>query len=255
MSFLKISLLFSLVVCLIISAASVSIQETNAQRMARGLNPLPPKFGRTLPGVVTARVTARAPTRSWAAKRGWPSAVPPMQRSGRIEVRNPQNGLSLGIVKNTNGTNPISGLNALGPEQDLLVSFTASPSGAGPFDIVAVNAAFAAPLFVGAFVANGVGNIGRDVITFSNVQQTPPNSPPVKSASGDNTMAESALWSFNPSTKELQAQYVNPDGSKPDTVIAYSIRQNVLFFIGDLKAYNTNNDTPASAVKFYLVPV
>lgn len=74
--------------------------------------------------------------------------------------------------------------------------------------------------------------IVNSVITFSNVQQSkpaylachtttgsnlsyaaPPNSPPVKSASGDNTMAESALWSFNPSTKELQGTQPSCDPS------------------------------------------
>lgn len=38
-----------------------------------------------------------------------------------------------------------SGLNALGPEQDLHISFTAPSSGKGPFDIVATVSTFIPP--------------------------------------------------------------------------------------------------------------
>lgn len=255
MFFVKISIVLSFIACFIVSVAGAPIQETNAQRMARGLPPSPPRFGRALPGMVMART----PTQVLAAKRGQPSSVPPMQMSGRIQVRNPQNKQPIGNVKNTNGTNPISGVNALGPEQDLHVSFTAPPSGSGPFDIMATNAAFPPPFLVGASVApstTGVIGLGSpDTVGFTNVQQTPPNSPPVPSSTVPNTMVESAIWSFNPGTNELMAQYVNPDGSKPSTVIAYDIRENVLFFVGDIDAYNKNNDLPASAVKLYLVPI
>jgi len=221
--------------------------------LARGLPPSPPRFGRNLPG----KVTARESTPVWAAKRGAPSGSPTVQLSGRIQARNPENKQSLGNVRNWSGGSPISGLNFLGPDQDLHVSFTAPPSGKGPFDILATNAAFPPPFFVGAssspFSSGTIGKGLRDTVAFTNVEQTPPGSPPVKS--GDNSSGESAIWSFNPGTKELKAQYVNPDGSQPSTIIAYDIRANELFFVGDIDAYNKDNNTPASAVELFLVPI
>lgn len=45
------------------------------------------------------------------------------------------------------------------------------------------------------------------------------------------------------------AHFVNPDGSKPKTQLAYDARANELFFVGDLAAYNKQFDYyPAGAV-------
>ena len=42
---------------------------------------------------------------------------------------------------------------------------------------------------------------------------------------------------------------MNPDGSKPQTQLAYDARANELFFVGDLAAYNKQFDYyPAGAV-------
>jgi len=89
----------------------------------------------------------------------------------------------------------------------------------------------------------------RSTVGLDNVPKTPAGVP----APGVST--ESAVWSFNPGTNEMTVQYVNPDGSLPNTVIAYDDRENELFFVGDLDAYNFQNDVPASAVTFFLVPV
>lgn len=46
----------------------------------------------------------------------------------------------------------------------------------------------------------------------------------------------------------MLAQYVNPDGTTPVTVLAYDIRENRIFFTGDLNEYNSHADFPASKV-------
>jgi hypothetical protein len=235
--------LLAAVLALIAIAVTASpIQESNGQRMARGLPPLPPKLGRNLPGYVEAR----DPTPAAAAKRSQTSPSPSVSYSGRINVRTSE-GSSLGYVRNSPATWTIGGVNFLGPEQDLHVSFTTTASGIGPFDILATDPAFPAPFYVGAGGTSTIGLNSPKTVDFTNVEQTPPNS--------IGGVVESAIWSINPTTNELTAQYVNPDGTKPNTVIAYDIRANELFFVGDLVAYNVPNaDTPASAVTFVLTP-
>ncbi|KAF8239393.1 hypothetical protein L208DRAFT_1386312 [Tricholoma matsutake] len=219
--------------------------------MARGLPPSPPKFGRNLPGkVMEARGT---PSRSASVSFRGPSAspLPPTRQTGRIQARKPD-GSVLGFVRNTNSSQPISGFNFWGPDQDLFVSFTASASGQGPFDIVAINAIFSAPFYVGASAALNSSSIGlknSNAVAFSNVEQTPPDSIPVASTFGK-TVVESAIWSFDPSTRELKAQYVNPDSTKPATVIAYDNSTNFIFFVGDINAFNSKNSSWGSNVAF-----
>jgi hypothetical protein len=60
MLFTKISVVLSVIAAATIYVAGFPFQETNAQRMARGLPPSPPKFGRQLPGKVN--LDPRAPT-------------------------------------------------------------------------------------------------------------------------------------------------------------------------------------------------
>ncbi|RDB20819.1 hypothetical protein Hypma_012022 [Hypsizygus marmoreus] len=240
-------------IALISPAACTPTQETNAQRMARGLPPSPPKFGRNVPG----RIQVRQPTPVWAAKRHGVSPLPPVSYAGRIEVRY-KDGRARGFVRNSNSSWTIGGVNDLGAEQDLHVSLTAPHSGKGPFDILATNPSFPEPFYVGAAGTNFISSLdltSRNTIAFTNVQQTPGGSVPVSSTFKDNLLVESAIWSINPDTKEITGQWINPDKSSPATVIAYDIRANKIFFVGNIDAYNTNNDTPADTIKLFIVPI
>ncbi|KAG6919514.1 hypothetical protein DXG01_005104 [Tephrocybe rancida] len=214
--------------------------ETNGQRMARGLPPLPPKFGRTLPG----RRDSRQPTPAWGEKPK-PSTTPswpPTPYSGCLEVRDAQ-GHALGRVKNTNTSSTISGLSLSRDDGDLKVGFNVPQSGA-PFDILATNPQFSEPYYVGAAGTSEINTldlISRNTLAFTNVQQTPSSSIPVVSAFDSTLMVQSAIWSLDSGTSQLTgqavqhslfdgdltrsgpntAQYVNPDGSLPTTVFAY----------------------------------
>jgi hypothetical protein len=58
MLLVKIPLVLSAIATIIIHVACNTFHETNAQRMARGLPPSPPRFGRNLPGkIMDARGT------------------------------------------------------------------------------------------------------------------------------------------------------------------------------------------------------
>lgn len=216
------------VLALLVQAAPV--EETNAQRFARGLPPLTPANLRRTSGTETA-------------DQHRPSSHPPTTYTGRLQVRT-ATGNVLGFVRNWGGAAPISGISF--GDGDLRVSISTN-NPAAPFDIVATNAKFANPHYIGA---EGRGPLNRGsarVVGFNNVGKTRAGSPPF---SGH----ESAIWTMNPQTKALRAHFVNPDGSTPRTTLAYDARANALFFVGDIDAYNDEFDYyPASAVTLYLV--
>jgi hypothetical protein len=219
---------------------------SNGDRLARGLPPLPPKFRRTLPG--NAQV-GRFPTPVAAAKRSVASTGL-ITYNGRLEIRS-SSGSSLGFVRNTPSSNPIGGVNLEGPDQDLQIKFTTTPNGVGPFDILSTNPSFPAPLYVGAAGTNNINSNSANYLSFSNVPQTAPQSIPLLDVNG--VFVESAIWSIDPASKKLTAQYINANGHRPATYLAYDIRANALLFVGDIAAYNKKYSTsPVSGVDLYL---
>ncbi|KAJ3483476.1 hypothetical protein NLI96_g6293 [Meripilus lineatus] len=235
--FTLFAILASYTVCAAPTQAGVVRRLTNAERFARGLGPAPPVFKRVLPGVET-------PTRAYEVeKRAKPSGTPPVNYSGRIQIRN-KDGSSLGYV--VNNPSGVSGSNFGGPQNELHVTFTTTSSGAGPFDIIATNPKFPPPYFIGGAGTTVSGEF--NAVSFQHVQQTSPGSRPF--AGG-----ESAIWSLNTSTKELTPQWVNPDGSKPKTFIGFDIRNNGLFLTADIANFNAHHTWPISEVHFFIVPV
>ncbi|PPQ96274.1 hypothetical protein CVT26_005661 [Gymnopilus dilepis] len=237
----NLKLPFLLVIFFCVGSALCSPFETNAQRLARGLPPKPPRFRRFLGRGGTPVLFARA------SASPSPSAVASVTLTGRLQVRNPEDGSVLGNVRNwaTGGT--ISGVNSLSNGQDLIVKFSYNPSRPSGFNIISTNAAFPAPFYVGAGIAAGsnppnlaVGS--RDTVPFTNVDLS------------SGPLEESAIWFIDPTTKKLTARWTNADGSAAPTTLVYDIRENSLFFVGDIDAYNKDNDTPASPIDLFLVP-
>ncbi|KAH0582684.1 hypothetical protein J132_06454 [Termitomyces sp. J132] len=228
--------------------------ETNAQRMARGLPPLPPRFKWTVPG--RRNNGPPTPAGGWYPK---PSTKPPppppsTPYSGCLEVRDDQ-GNALGHVKNTNTSSPIGGLSLSKGDGDLKVSFNV-PQPSVPFDVLATNPIFSEPYYVGAagtLDINWLDPTSKNTLAFTNVQQTPAGSVSLLSTFDSTLMVQSAIWSFNSDSNRLTAQYINPDGSSPATVLAYDSHANTLFFVGDIDDYNVDNNNSASAVNLFLV--
>ncbi|KAF8967625.1 hypothetical protein BDZ97DRAFT_500664 [Flammula alnicola] len=169
----KLSILLIVGLCFGLVLSS-PLQDTNAQRLARGLPPIPPKFAR---GIIGAR---NKPTPAQGSKRATTSPLPPVTLTGRLELRN-KDGSSLGHVRNWQSGGTISGVNALGPDKDLLVSLTFSPSNPKFINILATNPAFPAPFFVGGGTSSTVTvpslSLGsRSTVPFTNVESTPPGS-------------------------------------------------------------------------------
>ncbi|EGN96788.1 hypothetical protein SERLA73DRAFT_184947 [Serpula lacrymans var. lacrymans S7.3] len=180
------------------------------------------------------------------------SGTPPLHFSGRIEVRSTSGSVE-GYVRNWNSAASVSGVNYGGPDEELHVNFYTTPSGTGPVNILTTNPNFPAPYYIGTSTNATLGVNSANIVGFNNVAETPAGSPPV---SIDGQEAESSIWSINPNTREIKAQYVNTDGTYPRTLIFYDIRENSIFFGGDINAYNKEHvDTPASVVKFYLAAI
>ncbi|KAF4610521.1 hypothetical protein D9613_006968 [Agrocybe pediades] len=106
---------------------SSSIRETNAQRLAQGLPPNPPRFIQEL----LAKRAQKTPGRVDLGSR--PSSVPHVKLSGKLQLRSPEDGSALGNVRNWPGGGTISGTNFLGSDGDLLVELKFNP--AKPFKI------------------------------------------------------------------------------------------------------------------------
>ncbi|KAG1860706.1 hypothetical protein DFJ58DRAFT_778581 [Suillus subalutaceus] len=233
----------SCAIALLLSVCSAGAALTNAQRLARGLPILPPKFGRSLPGY------ARSPTVA-GVKDPSPSSAPPQTITGRILVKS-HNGKSLGHLHNM--ASGINGVNFGASSADLHVSFTTSRSGKGLIDIQAVDAAFHGPHYIGTTSSHTLATGSSTAVDFGNAIRTPVHSPPVPA--GQHNADESAIWTFDPRTHELKVQYVNPDGQTAKTIIAYNIHDNTIFFVGDIGAYNAaqvHPDHHVSPITFYL---
>ncbi|KAF9784933.1 hypothetical protein BJ322DRAFT_1108411 [Thelephora terrestris] len=165
--------------------------------------------------------------------------------TGKVQLINGE-GSSNGFLKNWNSG--FDGVDFTG--NPLLVSISTNTT--GTLNLIATNAAFPAPFYLGGQSSIYYPNLtpGSDVIVaLTNVSPTPAGAPPSPS------FTESAIWYFNEATKQLTPQWVNKDGSRPATFIAYDIKYNKIFLSGDVNAYNTvYSYKPASVVSFYLVP-
>lgn len=209
-------------------AATPTKRITNGERLRRHLPLLPPKR-RT--GTLTPRASC-LPTTSTTY-------------TGKIEVRYASSGSVAGKLANWN----LGRINFLGPEQDLIVQLTKGPTN-DPIEMIPTNDVGPSseyPYF-GA-VGSASLNPGSDgSVAFGGVAHTPANSPP------SSANAESTIWLVDPLTLELKAQWTNPDGSRFPTTVAYSIRENQAFLVGDADAWmNYHPNYFISAVTFHLV--
>lgn len=240
---------------LLANAVAVSYRGlTNAERLARGLPIAKPQFGRNLPG--------RAPTPASGGKRSQSASPSPSASSsswgsyskslyGRIEVLT-SSGTHLGFLSSfENGTIGVN-YGTDSESSDLIVSFTTKANGKDRFDVL-INNAGVSHTYLGA-TSNATLDSGSPLFAeFGLVsQQTPVYSPPL--ASGNQT-AESKIWSYTSGSKQIKANYVNPDSSVPTTLIGYNSHNNSLVFVGDIDAYNnasSSADNSLTQVEFYL---
>ncbi|KIK61778.1 hypothetical protein GYMLUDRAFT_199436 [Collybiopsis luxurians FD-317 M1] len=220
--------------------SATPLKDSNGYRLARGLPPMPPRnFGRSKPG--------REPTpvlRARASPSPSPSGV--VQYSGRLEVRS-DNGSTIGYVQDKTGLPVAQGA-------DLEISIMASSTRKEHLDVVAIGSTAlpSSSIYVGASSKESaeatIGANSSSTLLFTNVQRTAPMSRPVMT-SNRNASVESAIWKIDSNTKELTAQYVNPDGSLPTTFLVYNIEGQNLFFTGDVNSGNSSYEQAVSILR------
>ncbi|KAJ6500524.1 hypothetical protein C8R45DRAFT_978054 [Mycena sanguinolenta] len=185
---------------------------TNAERLARRL-PLKP------------------PTRRSSARRATASPAPQPANRGYIEVWFvDDNGSRLGYVSRTTRERRQY---VVQPSMDdaLLVS----PSGNG--DLVILNSDISSRGFLGLVqgpedTSSGLAEGSPNYLVLASTEQTAPNATPQSVGNSVGPFpAESAVWTLDPVTNTLTANWINPDGSPAPTIPF--IDGDTIYFAGD----------------------
>jgi len=216
---------------------------TNSKRFALGLPPLKPKAHRRAgPGIGGTHVQAAA--------RALTSQVPPVTAQCNI-LATDSNGNVIGFISPS-----WNGFGEYGTFQGssagaLVLSFSYIPGSSSNLDCTAVNSPSGAYPFFGAI--DGFGSDTDDLapgnpnyVYIGGTTQTPAGSTP---ASGGNSFAaatgydesvESAIWSYDPVSQAITANWVNTDGSTVPTTIIYADGdENALALTCDYGAFSS----------------
>ncbi|KAJ7100939.1 hypothetical protein B0H15DRAFT_944231 [Mycena belliarum] len=153
------------------------------------------------------------------------------------------------------------------PDGALELAFSYSPGSPSQISITAANGPSAMYSFFGAIVgfastSNDFGLGSYHYAYLGGTTQTAAGAPP--SSDGDNSFSaatgiskdiESAIWSYDPVTHALTAQWVNTDGAAPATHIVYANDSNkALAITGDVVAFQDTFGAPYPELLFTCVP-
>ncbi|KAG8926453.1 hypothetical protein FRC01_008844, partial [Tulasnella sp. 417] len=201
------------------SAELTSGHMTNAKRFAMGLPPLKPK-------------TLRRGTRTRQTRgRGGASMLPAVPRRCNILVKDADEGTSFGYLKPEITSEGFYGAFQDSQANALEVSFS-TPAGddlTTQLDLFVENAPIPSKSWLGAGLCiwlDGDPEIHAGSWTFAGIggseNPTPQGSPPEPVGNtASRSKWESAIWNYNPVTREITAQWIKADGSSPGTYLFY----------------------------------
>ncbi|KAJ7493697.1 hypothetical protein FB451DRAFT_1215152 [Mycena latifolia] len=201
---------------------------TNAQRLARGLPPLPPK---------------RRSGRAALARR---SAGVPVSYTGTIQVTNAGTGAVVGYVYQASGsTNHFGVTTDMSSALSFMLSVDSTVVSSSGINIAATTSTYATTWpYMGGIVGviNTNANLASGSPNFAYVQGTsltPDDSPAASVSNSYPTIekSESAIWNYDASTGAISAQWINIDGSAPATAIVYVAGSNALVLAGDASVF------------------
>ncbi|KAJ7702281.1 hypothetical protein B0H17DRAFT_1043504 [Mycena rosella] len=216
---------------------------TNAQRLARHL-PLKP------------------PTRLSSARRALASPVPASANSNRgyIQVQSVDANGNPSVVGYVSKTTYVGTQYVVSPSLDnaLLVS----PN--GDRGLLTLNSDTPSPAFLGLVqgrddTSSSLAQGSFNYLYLASSAQTSPNSTPqdvgnsFRSAYGEPYPAESAVWTVDPMTHSLTAQWINPDGS-PAPTISF-LQGSAIYFSGDPEVFHQMFGAPVQRIAFVYVPL
>ncbi|KAJ7731821.1 hypothetical protein DFH07DRAFT_1065673 [Mycena maculata] len=199
-------------------------KETNADRFRRGLSPLPP----------TRRDRNKLTPRASAVP-----CIPPPSDKGTLQLHRVSNGNKIGYVgMDFNEDNAYSVHRGRG--QALIVIIPPAPFGV-PINLVAENGPDPGHPYLGA-VENGQGDLGVGEAAFAYLSGTSgvsgnilPSFSAGTSLTLDHGGIESQIWTMNCQTRQITAQWTNPDGQLAATIF-YDPDADFLGLTGDLQA-------------------
>ncbi|KAJ6516975.1 hypothetical protein DFH09DRAFT_1195783 [Mycena vulgaris] len=191
---------------------------------------------------------------------------PPIEVSCNILVTDTASGTDFGYISFP--TNKYGFYAALQPTQAgaLAVSFSYSES-TNRLNLRAMNGPTAEssfPFFGGCFNYLPQHSMGPGHFEYAELigtSETPSGKPQVDSllnsvsaVDGQSLPIESPIWRYDPATRGLAAQWINPDSSEPQTFIVRTGRGS-LVLSGDVEALRRiNRDPQATVVTFKCVP-
>lgn len=236
---------------------------TNAKRLAKGLPPLSPKAARR-----PNRSGPHGGTKVDTARRTVSSPLPPVNVKCNILVKDTNNGTAFGFISPV--WNVFGEYGIVQPDQAgaLEVSFSYSPESPDSLtqrDFLATNGPGATYPFVGAtvgFVSTSddlaVGSYNYAYITgTTQIPAGPPEGADNNSFSGTTGIpksAESAIWTYNPTTQDIIVQWINTDGSPAPTNLVYANDFNQAFIItGDVETFQGVFGVPYPPITFTCV--
>lgn len=235
---------------------------TNAKRFALNMPPARPKAHRRRPHGVAPRGGSRVAS----APRAVTSPLPPVSTKCNVRATS-TDGIDFGFIS------PVwNGFGEYGQFQTaqdgaLEVSFSYSPDSPSQIDMIATNGPSATYPFFGAI--DGFASESDDFSPGSynyaylgGTTQSPAGSVPF--ADGDSSFSaatgipesiQSAVWSYDPKTQAITAQWINTDGSAPATHIVFANDDNkALAITGDVGAFRDTFAAPYPELLFTCVP-
>lgn len=234
---------------------------TNAKRFAMNLPPARPKAHRRRPHGVAPRGGSRVAS----APRAATSPLPPVSAKCNIRATG-TDGKDFGFISPVwNGFGEY-GQFQTSPDSALEVSFSYSPDSPSQIDMIATNGPSATYPFFGAIdgFASTDDNFGPGNYNYAYLGGTTQAPAGVPFTEGDSAFSaatgipediQTAIWSYDPKTQAITAQWINTDGSAPATHIVFANDSNeALALTGDVGAFQDTFAAPYPEVLFTCVP-
>lgn len=198
----------------------------------------------------------RRRTKADTTRRTASSHLPLVNTKCNVLVKNTSNGTTIGFISPTWNVWGEYGIVQPDAAGALEVSFSYSPESSdslAQLDILATNGPGASYPFFGATVGYtstsddlAVGSYNYAYITgTTQIPAGPPEGADNNSFGGTTGIpkaAESAIWTYNPKTQDITAQWINTDGSAPATHLVYANGANKtssFVLTGDVKPFQS----------------
>ncbi|KZW03050.1 hypothetical protein EXIGLDRAFT_759362 [Exidia glandulosa HHB12029] len=237
---------------------------TNAERLRRGMAPMPPKmkrFGLHAPGPV--RPPTPEPSAAPPQPSGGASPDPDLQFDGIIQVADANTNKVIGYVS---GKLTVFGQFGVDKNQrnPVQVSFATTRANQQPGSIKITNGDSRTGKFFGAvasqWMLKGIMGKGKNMFSYlARTAETKAGVGPMDIGSSIFSMlglrlkAESAIWTVNPTTGELSSQWTNTGGKVFPTTVFYYKSLNALAISYDKDAFHSAH-SDAVPVKLTIVP-